>query len=143
MEDRAQIFEQHRGLLQGIAYRMTGSVAEAEDVVQDTWLKWSRAGPERIRDSRAWLVTACSRQALDVLKSARARREQYCGVWLPEPFHESTASDPSARADVDESVSMALMLALEKLSPRGARRVSASRCFRARFLQGRGDPWKK
>ncbi len=117
MEDHAQLFEQHRGLLQGIAYRMTGTLAEAQDVVQDTWLKWSRAVREDIRDARAWLVTACSRQALDVLKSARTRREQYCGVWLPEPFHEATVNDPAAQAQMDESVSMALMLALENLSP--------------------------
>lgn len=117
MNERANLFEQHRGLLQGIAYRMLGTLADAQDVVQDTYLKWSRASRDEVRDARAWLVTACSRQALDVLKSARVRRESYCGVWLPEPFHEAATDDPSDRADLDESVSMALMLALEKLSP--------------------------
>ncbi len=117
MEAHAQIFERHRDLLQGLAYRMLGTRAEAQDVVQDTWLKWSQTSSEEIRDARSWLVTACSRQALDVLKSARVRRERYCGVWLPEPFHETTTDDPAAQACMDESVSMALMLALEKLSP--------------------------
>ncbi|MEN3942856.1 RNA polymerase sigma factor SigJ [Prosthecobacter sp. SYSU 5D2] len=117
MEEQARLFEQHRSLLLGIAYRMTGVLAEAQDVVQDTWVKWSRAELAKVRDARAWLVTACSRQALDVLKSARRRRESYCGVWLPEPFHETTEDGGPVAAGVDESVSMALMLALEKLSP--------------------------
>lgn len=117
MHEAARIFEEHRLLLQGIAYRMIGTMAEAQDVVQDTYLKWSRADTRIIRDPRAWLVTACSRQALDVLKSARVRRESYCGVWLPEPFLDAHPHDPAEQLRVDESVSVALMVALERLSP--------------------------
>ena len=118
MEERARLFEQHRALLEGIAYRMTGTMAEAKDIVQDTWVKWSTvANPDEIRDARAWLVTACSRLALDMLRSARVRRERYCGVWLPEPYHVSANGDPAERADIDETISMALLLAMEKLSP--------------------------
>lgn len=117
MDEHARLFEQHRSLLLGIAYRMTGALADAQDVVQDTWLKWSRAEISEMREPRAWLVTVCSRKALDVLKSARVRRENYCGVWLPEPFHETAGEDNALFSRVDESVSMALMLALETLSP--------------------------
>ena len=117
MDKPTRAFEEHRRLLEGIAYRMLGTLADAQDVVQDAWLKWSRANHDEIRDPRAWLVTACSRLALDVLKSARVRRENYYGVWLPEPFPGPSIPSAADRATVDETVSVALLLALEKLSP--------------------------
>jgi RNA polymerase sigma-70 factor (ECF subfamily) len=94
MHEAARTFEEHRPLLRGIAYRMVGALGEAEDIVQDTWLKWSRAKVRAIRDPRAWLVTACTRQALDVLKSARVRRENYCARFMVGVLHER----PPARA---------------------------------------------
>lgn len=115
--DSADDFEPHRPLLEGIAYRMLGSLAEAQDVVQDTWLRWSRAERRGIESPRSWLVTTCSRIALDVLKSARKRRMDYVGTWLPEPFLESPAPSPDEASEVDDTVSVALMLALETLSP--------------------------
>jgi len=115
MEGKAQIFEEHRRLLEGIAYRMLGTLADAQDVVQDTYLKWSRADISEMENPRAWLVTVCTRLALDQLKSARVRRETYVGPWLPEPFLEEPP--PDVRLRTDETVSLALMLALEKLSP--------------------------
>lgn len=115
MDEKTHIFEEHRRLLEGIAYRMLGTLADAQDVVQDTYLKWSRANSSEIENPRSWLVTVCSRLALDVLKSARVRRETYIGPWLPEPFLDEPA--PDAKLRTDETVSLALMLALEKLSP--------------------------
>jgi len=114
--DVSQTFESHRHLLEGIAYRMLGSLAEAQDVVQDTYLRWSRAPHAEIESPQGWLVTTCSRLALDVLKSARVRRLEYVGTWLPEPFIETSAA-PDESSEVDDTVSVALMLALEKLSP--------------------------
>ncbi len=110
-------FEVHRGLLEGIAYRMCGVVADAQDIVQETHLKWCSAERSGIRNARAWLVTVCSRLAMDVMKSARVRREQYAGVWLPEPFLESHRDAARAREQMDDSVSVALMLAMERLTP--------------------------
>jgi RNA polymerase sigma-70 factor (ECF subfamily) len=111
----ASVFESHRGLLQGIAYRMLGSVSDAEDMVEETWLRWSRMDTKTVESPRSWLVTVVSRLCLDRLKSAQVQREHYYGTWLPEPFLEQTAG-PSAD-QVDESVSVALLLVLEKLSP--------------------------
>lgn len=110
----AQTFETHRALLTGVAYRMLGSVSDAEDMVQETWLRWTRADAAAIKSPRSWLLTVVSRLCLDRLKSARVQREQYYGTWLPEPLltPERTPAD-----QVDESVSIALLLVLEKLSP--------------------------
>jgi RNA polymerase sigma-70 factor (ECF subfamily) len=111
-------FEAHRPYLVRVAYATVGSLAEAEDIVQDAWLRLERhEDPEPIRDLRAWLTTTVSRLALDALGSARARRERYVGPWLPEPLVEELAGDdPVDRVTLDESVSMALMVVLERLS---------------------------
>lgn len=111
-------FEEHRSLLTGVAYRMLGSVSDAEDMVQEAWLRWAGTDAAEIETARSWLVTVVSRLCLDRLKSARVQREQYYGTWLPEPLLEkssATTSDPASQ--VDESVSIALLLVLEKLSP--------------------------
>ncbi|WP_205697885.1 RNA polymerase sigma factor SigJ [Conexibacter sp. SYSU D00693] len=112
-------FESHRAHLVRVAYGTLGSVAEAEDAVQEAWLRLQRLeDPSTIRDLRAWLTTTVSRIALDVLGSARSRREQYVGPWLPEPLVEDLAAeDPADRVTLDESVGMALMVVLEQLSP--------------------------
>jgi RNA polymerase sigma-70 factor (ECF subfamily) len=115
-------FEKRRPRLLRLAYATTGSLAEAEDCVQEAWLRLQRV-PDRaaIRDPQAWLVTTVSRIALDVLGSARMRREHSAGSWLPEPLVEDLASglaaDPADRVTLDESVSMALLVVLERLSP--------------------------
>lgn len=107
-------FEAERGRLTRLAYRMLGSLAEAEDAVQDAWLRWSRAGREEIADPAAWLARVTARLCLDRLRAAKARRETYIGPWLPEPLVEELAEDPVERA---EEVSVAFLLALQRLSP--------------------------
>ncbi|WP_246479319.1 sigma-70 family RNA polymerase sigma factor [Kaustia mangrovi] len=110
-------FERHRGYLQGLAYRMLSSVAEAEDVVQDAYLRWHGSDREAVENPRAFLSRIVTRLCLDRLKSARSRRETYVGPWLPEPLIETgPAVDPHGDT-VAEDVSVALMLALERLSP--------------------------
>ncbi|MFT3992471.1 MAG: RNA polymerase sigma factor SigJ [Luteolibacter sp.] len=110
-------FEEHRPMLEGLAYRMCGALADAQDIVQETHIRWCAADRSSIDNPRAWLVTACSRLAIDLMKSARVRREQYVGAWLPEPFLESPGNPPDAQARIDDSVSVALMLAMERLTP--------------------------
>jgi RNA polymerase sigma-70 factor (ECF subfamily) len=106
-------FEGQRPRLTRLAYRMLGSVAEAEDAVQDAWLRWTRAG-EGVNDPAAWLVRTTTRLCIDRLRAAKAEREAYRGPWLPEPLIEPLAEDPVERA---EDVSVAFLLALERLSP--------------------------
>src|SRR5215207_10925163 len=108
-----EIFEANRGRLKRLAYRMLGSVSEAEDAVQDAWLRWQRAG-EGVDDPAAWLVRATTRLCIDRLRAAKAEREAYRGPWLPEPLIEPLTEDPLERA---EEVSVAFLLALERLSP--------------------------
>ena len=115
-DPHAAAFEAHRGLLTGVAYRMLGSVSDAEDMVQDTWLRWTRTDLAAIEVPRSWLLTVVSRLCLNRLKSARVQREEYYGTWLPEPYLGEKHST-SATAEVDESVSVALLLVLEKLTP--------------------------
>jgi RNA polymerase sigma-70 factor (ECF subfamily) len=114
----AQAFEEQRPRLVRLAYATLGSMADVEDCVQEAWLRLQRAQDRaEIRDVAAWLTTTVSRLALDVLGSARARREQYVGEWLPEPIVEDIdAADPADRVTLDESVNMALLVVLERLS---------------------------
>jgi RNA polymerase sigma-70 factor (ECF subfamily) len=102
-----------------IAYRMLGSVSEAEDVVQDVLLRLHRVleSGERIESPRAYIATLATRQAIDVLRSARVRREAYVGEWLPEPLVEEAGGDPAQRAEMLESLSVAFLAVLERLSP--------------------------
>lgn len=115
----AEVFEEHRALLFGIAYRMLGSVAGAEDVVQETYLRALQAGDDQVRSARAYLVTIATRLCLDELKSARAQRETYVGSWLPEPIPTGAglAPLPEAVAEERESISMAFLVLLERLTP--------------------------
>ena len=110
-------FEQHRGLLFSIAYRMLGSVADAEDTLQDAFIRWQRASEVDVRSPKAFLVTIVSRLCINHLQSARVQREAYVGEWLPEPLVTEPRSNASGILQVDESVSMALLLLLERLTP--------------------------
>jgi RNA polymerase sigma-70 factor (ECF subfamily) len=108
-------WERYRPAVFGAAYRLLGSVADAEDVTQDVWLRAAGADLQHIGDLRAWLVTVAARRSYDILKSARFRRETYVGPWLPEPL--LTGPDASQPVLVDESVSSAMLLIMEELSP--------------------------
>jgi RNA polymerase sigma-70 factor (ECF subfamily) len=115
-------FEAHRAHLLGIAYRMLGAMADAEDVVQEAWLRWRRSLEGDIRDPRAWLSAVVVRLSLDALRRARARRETYVGPWLPEPLlpddmRALSADAPAARAELASDLSLALLHVLERLSP--------------------------
>src|ERR1700720_4542028 len=103
---RLATFDQNRGLLFSIAYRMLGSVADAEDMLQETFLRWQQSGEENVRSPRAFLVTIISRLCINQLQSARAQREEYVGQWLPEPIVTDATSDPFAIIRIDESLSM-------------------------------------
>ncbi len=113
---RLEEFEQLRPLLFAIAYRILGSVTEAEDSVQETWLRY-QASPVPPASTRAFLSAVVTRISIDVLRSARVRREQYVGPWLPEPLLTDLYEDPARSAELADSVSMAALLLLERLSP--------------------------
>jgi RNA polymerase sigma-70 factor, ECF subfamily len=117
MMDPALSFEPHRRRLLGLAYRMLGSVSEAEDAVQDAYLRWHAADRDAVSDTRAFLTTTTTRICLDTLKSARARRETYVGPWLPEPVLDADALAPDTQTELAEDLSIALLLALDRLSP--------------------------
>jgi RNA polymerase sigma-70 factor (TIGR02957 family) len=118
-------FTGNRRLLFSVAYQMLGSVADAEDAVQDAWLRWSAADRSAVADPRAYLVRITSRLALDRLKAASTRRESYVGPWLPEPLMAGAVpvaaggspADPGEAAEVAEQVSLAMLVVLESLSP--------------------------
>jgi RNA polymerase sigma-70 factor (ECF subfamily) len=114
--NRVQQFEELRPLLFAIAYRILGSVSEAEDAVQETWLRYERAAEEP-ESAKAFLSTVVTRISIDVLRSARARREEYVGDWFPEPLLADPYEDPERSAELADSVSMAALLLLERLSP--------------------------
>lgn len=111
-----ETFETYRESMLGLAYRMTGSRVEAEDIVQDTCLKWLDTDQAAVRVPRAWLMKVTTRLALDYLKSARVQRMSYIGPWLPEPYL-ADASTPVEEVELDESISMALLVLLDQLSP--------------------------
>ena len=115
--DPAASFEPHRRRLLGLAYRMLGSMAEAEDAVQEAYLRWHGADREGVTEPRAFLITTTTRICLDVLRSARARREEYVGPWLPDPITDTTALAPDTQTEMAEDLSVALLLALDRLSP--------------------------
>ena len=117
MDTRTAVFTSTRPLLFSIAYRMLGSVADAEDLVQDAYLRWRQAGDEEIRAPRAYLTTIVTRLAINQLQSARRQRETYVGPWLPEPLVTEHAPDPSEPIELAESLSMAFLVMLERLSP--------------------------
>ena len=115
--DPSASFEPHRRRLLGLAYRMLGSMAQAEDAVQETYLRWHDTDSESVAEPRAFLITTTTRICLDVLKSARVRREEYVGPWLPDPVTDTAALAPDAQTELAEDLSVALLLALDRLSP--------------------------
>lgn len=110
-------FLKWRPLLLSIAYRMLGSLADAEDILQDAFIRWQQASSGEIRSPKAFLVTVVTRLCINHLQSARVQREQYVGEWLPEPMVTSAGSDPSLPPQMDESLSLAFLLLLERLTP--------------------------
>ncbi|MFC5723416.1 RNA polymerase sigma-70 factor [Streptomyces gamaensis] len=113
-------FEEQRPVLTGVAYRMLGRVGDAEDIVQEAWLRWSRAEHGDVRDARGYLVRVTTRLALDRLRQDRARREAYVGPWLPEPLvtdYGPAVPDTAEQAVLADSVSLAVLVVLESLSP--------------------------
>ena len=115
--DPTTAFELHRGRLLGLAYRMLGSRVDAEDAVQDAWLRWSATQRLDIDNAEAFLVRIVTRLCLDRLKSARSKREVYVGPWLPEPIVDAEALSSHAATELAEDLSFALLLALDRLSP--------------------------
>jgi RNA polymerase sigma-70 factor (ECF subfamily) len=117
---QTDVFEAHRPVLMGVAYRMLGRVADAEDVVQEAWLRWSAADRTEVREPRAYLVRVTTRLAIDRLRQVKARGEAYVGPWLPEPYvtdFGDTVPDTAERAVLADSVSLAVLVVLESLSP--------------------------
>lgn len=110
-------FERHRPRLFGIAYRMLGSRTDAEDVLQDAYLRWHRGTTQEVRSPEAWLVTTVTRLCIDRLRAARSERERYVGPWLPEPLIGDSAPGADARAELSSSLSMAFLVVLEQLDP--------------------------
>lgn len=115
---KTEEFDRHRPLLFSVAYRMLGSVADAEDVLQEAYLRWQRMADEEVRSPRAYLSTVVTRLSIDQLRSARVRREEYVGAWLPEPLlTEGEGAAVVEAAILEESLSMAFLVLLESLTP--------------------------
>lgn len=134
------VFEEHRSVLFGVAYRMLGRVADAEDVVQDAWLRWSGADHAAVREPRAFLVRITTRLAIDRLRQVQSRRESYVGPWLPEPLRTDVGGitpDTAERAVFTESVTLAVLVVLESLSLWSAR---CSCCARPSAIPTRRSP---
>ncbi|MEU1078706.1 RNA polymerase sigma-70 factor [Streptomyces sp. NPDC005908] len=120
VDPATEVFEEHRPLLMGVAYRMLGRVADAEDVVQDAWLRWSADDRSGVREPRGFLVRVTTRLAIDRLRRIKARGETYVGPWLPEPYvtdFGGTVADTAERAVLADSVSLAVLVVMETLSP--------------------------
>jgi RNA polymerase sigma-70 factor (ECF subfamily) len=117
MDDRVQVFNQYRPLLFGIAYRMLGSAMDAEDLQQETFLRWQQARDEPIKSPKAYLATIITRLSIDRLRSAQSQREQYVGPWLPEPLLTEEMPAMTESLELAESVSTAFLVVLQTLSP--------------------------
>ncbi|WP_025597165.1 RNA polymerase sigma-70 factor [Burkholderia sp. WSM2230] len=117
MDEDARAFNSLRPRLQKIAYRMLGSVAEAEDIVQDVWLRWHAASREEIDNAEAWLVAVTTRVSIDRLRAAKTQREHYTGTWLPEPQLSGSPATPEEAVERSDDVSVAFLMLLERLTP--------------------------
>lgn len=111
-------FEAIRPNLLGLAYRILGSMADAEDAVQDTYLKWEHVDFESVNNPQAWLTTACTRRCLDIIKSSNRNRVSYVGTWLPEPIHTPIEIDIDHKLELAQSLTTAFLLMLERLTPK-------------------------
>lgn len=112
-----ELFNQHRSLLFSIAYRMLGSVTDAEDMVQETFLRWQQVAETKVRSPKAYLSRIITRLCIDHLRSTRREREQYIGLWLPEPLNVGQVLDPANIVELTDSLSIAFLVLLERLSP--------------------------
>ncbi len=112
------IFEKARPNLLGLAYRLLGTLVDAEDAVQDTFIKWTNIDREKIENHMSWLTTVCTRQCLDLLRSANRSRVNYVGAWLPEPIHTPIQNDAAVGLDLASSLTTAFLVMLERLTPR-------------------------
>jgi len=117
MDDATLAFDSHRRRLQGIAYRMLGSVAEAEEVVQDAWLRWHEADKASLGSAEAWLVTVVTRLSIDRLRAAKVQREHYIGAWMPEPTLTEPPDTPEESLERADNISVAFLAVLERLAP--------------------------
>ncbi|CAG9167620.1 RNA polymerase sigma-70 factor [Cupriavidus pampae] len=117
MTELTRTFNRLRSRLQGIAYRMLGSVAEAEDAVQDAWLRWHGANREEVENPEAWLVAVTTRIAIDRLRAAKLQREHYAGIWLPEPLLDASPPTPEELHERADDLSVAFLKVLERLTP--------------------------
>lgn len=117
MDDSTRTFNRLRPRLQGIAYRMLASVAEAEELVQDVWMRWNEAAKDTLDSAEAWLVTTTTRLSIDRLRAAKVQREHYVGMWLPEPVLTDTPASPEQMLERADQLSLAFLLLLERLSP--------------------------
>ncbi|WP_303636879.1 MULTISPECIES: RNA polymerase sigma-70 factor [Stenotrophomonas] len=117
MDDSTALFTRLRPRLFGVAYRMLGSPHEAEDVVQDVWLRWHSVDPQDIDNAEAWLVATTTRRAIDGLRLARRTREHYVGMWLPEPLLTDDAPSPESTLEIASDLSVAFLSVLERLAP--------------------------
>lgn len=117
MDDPTLTFDSHRRRLQGIAYRMLGSMAEAEEVVQDAWLRWHEADKASFDSAEAWLVTVVTRLSIDRLRSAKVQREHYIGPWMPEPTLTASPDTPEETLERVDNISVAFLAVLERLAP--------------------------
>lgn len=117
MDTATLTFDRHRPRLQGIAYRMLGSVAEAEEVVQDAWLRWHEADKDSFDSTEAWLVTVVTRLSIDRLRAAKVQREHYVGTWMPEPMVTDSPATPEQLLERADDVSVAFLMVLERLAP--------------------------
>jgi RNA polymerase sigma-70 factor (ECF subfamily) len=117
MDDPTLTFDSHRGRLQGIAYRMLGSMAEAEEVVQDAWLRWHEADKASFDSAEAWLVTVVTRLSIDRLRAAKVQREHYIGAWMPEPVLTDAPESPEQLLERADNISVAFLAVLERLAP--------------------------
>jgi RNA polymerase sigma-70 factor (TIGR02957 family) len=117
MDDTLHAFNQLRPRLQKIAYRMLASVAEAEDIVQDVWLRWHSAAHDGIENAEAWLVAVTTRLSIDRLRAAKMQREHYTGIWLPEPLLTESPVTPEELSERADDVSVAFLMLLERLTP--------------------------
>lgn len=115
--DRDEIFDQYRKLLFSIAYRMLGSVADAEDMVQEAFVRWQQVSVTEVRSPKAYLSAVVTRLSIDHLRAAKIRREEYVGPWLPEPLLTDGSHDVAETIELDESLSMAFLVILESLNP--------------------------
>ncbi len=118
IDDEPTIFQQAQPKLLGLAYRILGSLADAEDAVQDTFIKWTTANQTDINNPTSWLMTVCTRRCLDMMRSASQTRVNYVGAWLPEPIHTPAGDSAADKLELASSLTTAFLLVLERLSPK-------------------------